>query len=183
MLTGADAWEAIEQFGQSKLDWLHRFAPFSAGIPSHDRIASGQTRPDPRQPRVHRPKRLSLKTQRAFRIKDAHRRIYRRAADRASAAALLKRWYQWACRCRLEPIERVAKTLKDHLDGVLNAFDPRFTNGRVEAINALIQAAKAKARGCGTIQRFITDAYLVASKLTHLPLSPFKLQAGATASA
>jgi hypothetical protein len=39
VLSGADGWEAIEQFGQSKLDWLRRFAPFSDGIPSHDCIA------------------------------------------------------------------------------------------------------------------------------------------------
>jgi predicted transposase YbfD/YdcC len=39
VLSGADGWEAIEQFGQAKLDWLRRFAPFSEGIPSHDCIA------------------------------------------------------------------------------------------------------------------------------------------------
>ncbi|MFY9975628.1 MAG: ISL3 family transposase, partial [Chromatiaceae bacterium] len=56
-------------------------------------------------------------------------------------------------------------------------------NGRVEAINALIQAAKAKARGYGTTRHLITIAYLVAGKLTHLPASPFKLPAVAQASA
>jgi transposase len=96
---------------------------------------------------------------------------------------LLAGLYQWARRCRLEPLKRVAKTLKDHWEGILNAFDSRLTNGRVEAINALIQAAKAKARGYGTPRHLITIAYLVAGKLTHLPVSPFKLQVGATASA
>jgi hypothetical protein len=28
VLSGADGWEAIEQFGQSKLEWSRRFAPF-----------------------------------------------------------------------------------------------------------------------------------------------------------
>jgi hypothetical protein len=60
---------------------------------------------------------------------------------------------------------------------------PALANGRVEAINGLIQAAKAKARGYGTTRHLITIAYLVAGKLTHLPGSPFKLQAGATACA
>jgi transposase len=128
-------------------------------------------------------KRLNLKTHRAFRIKEALREIYRSAPDRETAEALLQRWYQWARRCRLEPIKRVAKTLKDHWEGILNAFDSRLTNGRVEAINALIQAAKAKARGYGTTRHLITIAYLVAGKLTHLPASPFKLPAAAQASA
>ncbi len=128
-------------------------------------------------------KRLNLKTHRAFRIKEALREIYRTAPDRATAEVLLKRWYQWARRCRLAPIKRVAKTLRDHWEGILNAFDSQLTNGRVEAINGLIQAAKAKARGYGTIKHLITVAYLVAGKLTHLPASPFKLPAGAPASA
>jgi len=44
----------------------------------------------------------------------------------------------------------VAKTLKKHWPSPLNAFDSRLTNGRVEAVNSLIQTAKAKARGYRT---------------------------------
>ena len=80
-------------------------------------------------------------------------------------------------------MKQVAKTLKDHWTGILNAFDSKLTNGRVEAINSLIQAAKAKARGYGTIKHLITIAYLVAGKLTHLPASPFNLKACATPAA
>ena len=60
----------------------------------------------------------------------------------------------------------MAKTLKDHWPDFLNAFDFRLTNGRVEAVNSLIQAARAKARGYGTTRHLITIAYLVAGKLT-----------------
>ncbi|MDD5033251.1 MAG: ISAs1 family transposase, partial [Methylococcaceae bacterium] len=37
--SGADGWEAIAEFGQSKLDWLRRFIPLKNGVPSHDCIA------------------------------------------------------------------------------------------------------------------------------------------------
>ncbi len=37
---GADGWEAIEEFGKAKLEWLRQFAPFANGVPSHDCIAS-----------------------------------------------------------------------------------------------------------------------------------------------
>jgi len=67
----------------------------------------------------------------------------------------------------------VAKTLKDHWPGFLNAFDARLTNGRVEAVDSLIQAAKAKARGYGTTKHLITIVYFVAGKLIQLPTSPF----------
>lgn len=129
----------------------------------------------PRQIRQHTDlKRLNLKTYRAFRIKEALRTIFRTAPDRATAEPLLTQWYRWARRCRLEPIKQVANTLKTHWDGILNAFDSKLTNGRVEAANSLIQAAKAKARGYGTTRHLITIAYLVVGKLTHLPASPFK---------
>ena len=38
VVSGADGWEAIEEFGKEKLEWLRRFAPFANGIPSHDCI-------------------------------------------------------------------------------------------------------------------------------------------------
>ena len=79
--------------------------------------------------------------------------------------------------CRLDPVKQVAKTLKDHWAAILNAFDSKLTNGRVEGGNSLVQAAKAKACGYGTVKHLITIAYLVAGKLTHLPASPFKLKA------
>jgi predicted transposase YbfD/YdcC len=40
VISGADGWEAIEEFGKEKLDWLRRFAPFANGVPSHDCIAN-----------------------------------------------------------------------------------------------------------------------------------------------
>ena len=129
----------------------------------------------------HDLKRLNLKTHRAFRIKEALREIFHTAPDRQSAEPLLKRWYSWARRCRIEPIKKVAKTLKDHWEGILNAFDSKLTNARVEAANGRIQAAKAKARGYGTTRHLITISYLIAGKLIHLPACPFKSVANAPA--
>lgn len=39
VLSGAEGWEAIAEFGQQKLDWLQRFVPLANGVPSHDCIA------------------------------------------------------------------------------------------------------------------------------------------------
>jgi len=72
----------------------------------------------------------------------------------------------------------VAKTLKKYWPSLLNVFDSRLTNGRVEAVNSLIQAAKARARGYGTTRHLIPILYLVAGKLTQLPTSLFVVQSG-----
>lgn len=39
VLTGAEGWEDIEDFGLAKLDWLQKYLPFDNGIPKHDTIA------------------------------------------------------------------------------------------------------------------------------------------------
>ena len=38
VVSGAAGWEAIEEFGKAKIEWLRRFLPFTNGVPSHDRI-------------------------------------------------------------------------------------------------------------------------------------------------
>ncbi|WP_256091468.1 ISAs1 family transposase [Candidatus Thiosymbion oneisti] len=40
VVSGADGWEAIEEFGKAKLQWRRQFVPFRNGVPSHDCIAS-----------------------------------------------------------------------------------------------------------------------------------------------
>jgi predicted transposase YbfD/YdcC len=38
VISGAEGWEAIETFGEEKLDWLRKYFPFVNGVPSHDCI-------------------------------------------------------------------------------------------------------------------------------------------------
>jgi len=39
VLSGAEGWEDIEDFGHLKLQWLKKYGSFEAGIPKHDTIA------------------------------------------------------------------------------------------------------------------------------------------------
>jgi len=39
IVSGFDGWEAIEDFGHGKLDWLRKFLPYDSGIPRHDTVA------------------------------------------------------------------------------------------------------------------------------------------------
>jgi len=93
------------------------------------------------------------------------------------AEPLLDRWYSWARRCRPKPIKAVAKTLKKHWPSLPMRSIPG-SNGRVEAVNSLIQAAKVRARGYGTTRHLITILCLVAGKLTRLPTSLFVVKSG-----
>lgn len=41
-----------------------------------------------------------------------------------------KRWIAWPVRSRLEPMKRVARTIRSHLWGIVNAILLRVTNMR-----------------------------------------------------
>jgi transposase len=58
-----------------------------------------------------------------------------------------------------------ARTIRNHWAGVLRWFTSKITNGLLEGINSLIQAAKAKARGYRTSRNLIAMVYLIAGKL------------------
>jgi len=47
--SGANGWEAMEEFGKEKLDWLRQYVPLENGVPSHDCIAYVLSRLSPNQ--------------------------------------------------------------------------------------------------------------------------------------
>lgn len=118
------------------------------------------------------PKR-GLKTARAWRIKESLRDIYAAHPPLCEAERLFTHWHGWAVRSRLEPVRKLAKTIKEHWNGVLRVFETGVTGGFHEGANSLVQAAKARARGYGTTRHMIAIAYLLAGKLRHLPPSPY----------
>ena len=48
-ISGADTFVAVEEFGESRLDWLRGLLPFEDGIPSHDTLSRVFRRIDPEQ--------------------------------------------------------------------------------------------------------------------------------------
>ena len=105
----------------------------------------------------------NLATARAYHIKLMLQDLY--DEDAANAGAWFKHWYFWATHSRLDPVIRVAKTLKSHLAGILRWFTSGLTNGLLEGLNSLIQAAKARARGFRSARKMKTVIYLLLSKL------------------
>lgn len=64
-----------------------------------------------------------------------------------SAEFFFDRCYRWAIRSRLEPIKKVARKLKEHLDGILSYFRHGITNAITEGFISRIQSIKSAARG------------------------------------
>jgi len=111
-----------------------------------------------------------LATVRAAHLKSVFQDLFA-VEDPGEAEHLLKRWYFWATHSRIPAMIKAAHTIKEHWDGVLQWFLSRLNNGVLEAINGLIQSAKAKARGFRSTDYLITMVYLIAGKLSfRLPL-------------
>ena len=110
--------------------------------------------------------KMNLKTAKAYRMKLVLQDIYKTVTGRIEAMNKLQKWYQWAVRCRLQPIKEFAKTLKHNWAGILNYFDSQLTNAILEGTNSIIQSARTRAKGYRNVNNFIAIIYLLAGKLT-----------------
>ena len=106
----------------------------------------------------------NLKTARAWRMRLAFQEIYAQPS-RGWAELFFVKWIGWAKRSRLEPMKAVARTMEKHRDGILAWFDSGISNGLIEGINSLVQAAKTKARGYRNRATLKAMTYLIAGKL------------------
>ena len=128
---------------------------------------------------MHWLQRSGLRTARAWRLKEALRDLYTARPSFDEAGPALDRWISWARRSRLPAFKRLGATLREYRDGILEHFRSGLSNGFVEAMNAQIQAAKARAKGYATTDNLIAIAYLLCAKLRHLPRNPWLVPAAA----
>lgn len=84
----------------------------------------------------------------------------------------LKWWCGWAFRSRLPEFAALARTVKEHWDGILGFCETGLTNAAIEAVNGVIQAAKRVARGFRNFEFFRAVAYLKSANL-EFPLPSF----------
>lgn len=93
------------------------------------------------------------RTARAWSIKEAASHLWS-YASRTWAIKGWNSWIRWARRSKLEPIKRVAMTIREHLWGIVNAIVHDSTNGFAESVNSKIQLVKSRARGFRTFETF-----------------------------
>jgi transposase len=78
---------------------------------------------------------------------------------------MLRRWCTGVMRSKVEPMKDVARMILRHFDGIVAWAQTRQTNGFIESINGLFQAAKRKARGYASFKTMRTVLFLIAGKL------------------
>jgi transposase len=113
----------------------------------------------------------SRRTARAWTYKEQLREILNRKQINV-VRTLLLRWTTCVMRSKVEPMKTVARMIKKHLEGIVAWTRSRQTNGFLEAINGLFQAAKRKARGYASFSTIRTIVFLLAGKLNFSNINP-----------
>ncbi|HEY4542364.1 MAG TPA: ISL3 family transposase [Noviherbaspirillum sp.] len=117
----------------------------------------------------------SRRTARAWLYREQLRAILERKQINVMST-LLRRWCSNVMRSKVEPMKNVAAMIRRHFDGVVAWARTRQTNGLIEAINGLFQAAKRKARGFVRFSTMRTVLFLIAGKLDFSAFNPHASQ-------
>ena len=86
--------------------------------------------------------------------------------------AMLTQWCTNVLRSKVVPMKEVARMVRRHFDGIVAWTQTRQTNGFIEALNGLFQAAKRKARGYTRFATMRTVLFLIAGKLDFTRINP-----------
>jgi len=113
----------------------------------------------------------SKRTARAWLYREQLRAILDRKQINV-VSALLKQWCTNVRRSKVEPMKEVAGMIRRHFDGIVAWTQTRQTNGFIEALNGLFQAAKRKARGYTRLATMRTVLFLIAGKLDFTRINP-----------
>ena len=94
-----------------------------------------------------------LKTVEAWTIKENFKKFFEMNTEK-EAAVFFKDWVNSIEASKNAPLLKVAKTFKNHLQGLLDYTKHRVSNSMAECINMTIQQVKSKARGFKSAKAF-----------------------------
>lgn len=123
---------------------------------------------DSRRATLKELKTLNLKVARAWAMKESLRGLWDYLCP-TWARRFFDRWYAWASRSKLKPIEKVAEMLKNRLDNILTYCTHRMTNATAEGINSKIMAVKRRAGGYRNPDHFKIAIYFFCGGLDLHP--------------
>lgn len=116
-------------------------------------------------------KAATKRTARAWLYREHLREILERKQINV-VSSMLRQWCTNVMRSKVEPMKDVARMIRRHFDGIVAWTQTRQTNGFLEALNGLFQAAKRRARGYGRFETMRTVLFLIAGKLDFRSINP-----------
>ena len=170
---------------QITVDWFHIVQTFTKAL-DEVRKAEGRVKPLPKHLRWAVLKRgdighltdhqlnallelleQGLDTATAWRVKERLRWV-RQASTPQGARWRITRFINYSTDLvgtgkLLEPVRQALQTLATHAERVVRRWTSTYTNARLEGLNGLFQAARARARGYRNTQTFMTMIYMIGS--------------------
>ena len=109
---------------------------------------------------------LNRRLMKAYLLKESLDRLWTYTYEGAMLR-YLKSWIDQLRWQRLKPMEKLARMLLDHLNGILNYCRTKVPLGVVEAVNGNIKALLRRGRGCRDIKYLLLKAQRLAFTKTE----------------
>lgn len=116
-------------------------------------------------------------TAKAFRVKEMLRWV-RQAQTKQAARWRSSNFLRMASELigqevLLKPVRIALQTFKEHLPRIIHRWESLLCTARLEGLNSLFQAARARARGYRNTMNFVTMIYLIGAPIMDLLSSAF----------
>ena len=112
-------------------------------------------------------KSLDLQTSHAYHFKIALQRLWQ--VNASIAESYLMKWISWASRSRMPEIIKLGKTMKRHIEGILEAIRSGMNSEVLEGLNNKIRTAFKRSYSFKAQEYRDTIIYLVAGGLKLPP--------------
>jgi transposase len=114
-------------------------------------------------------KRAGGQVWRAYTLKEALRAIFAPDLTLEDVTALIDRFISKATRSRLAPFVKLAKTIRQHRDGILHAVRLGINQGRTEALNNKVRLITRRAYGFHSADAALALVMLCCGPITLTP--------------
>ena len=175
----------VQRLAHDALDQVRRAEVHEAPTPLDRKALKGM-----RWPLLRRAWNLKdLEVCRLAALTRANRRLFRAYLLKETLATILDgkqinvarrklhEWIAWAFRSQLAPFRKLARTVRDHQDGILAYVSSRLSNGRTEALNGKARTITRRSYGLHSSSALIALLRLCCS---GIDLDPVTLRPGAT---
>ena len=111
---------------------------------------------------------LQLETGKAWAYKEMLRDLWHHD-DAASATTYFKDWYRRVIHTKLEPMKKLARTIKERIENVVSYCTHRITNAVAEGMNSKIMSIKRRVGGYRNRENFKTAIFFYCGGLDLYP--------------
>jgi transposase len=109
--------------------------------------------------------KLNSPLYRAYLLKEQLRALYA-PESRPQAPALLDAWLRAAARSKLKPFVKLARTLREHREGILNAIRLGLSNSRLEGLASRIRLISHRSFGFHSAEPLIALIHLCCGRIS-----------------